>query len=108
LLASSPSELDRVYSFRYQVFVCEQVERIGHADHARRMLIDPSDAHASHLTVVDGDDVLIGAIRTVFGCERASSEMRRNYSLDRFARWESEKFSFAGRLFVLPEGIRRS
>ncbi|MCC6611046.1 MAG: cyclic nucleotide-binding domain-containing protein [Burkholderiales bacterium] len=102
-LATTPEELRQVFTFRYQVFVAEQGKQIRHADHARCELIDDVDSDATQLVVLDDNNAVVGAIRTVFGRDRATTGMQKNYSLDRFGHWKSENCSFTGRLFVVPE-----
>ena len=102
-IATTQEELEKVYAFRYDVFVAEQGKRISHADHLKKLLVDPIDAVADQICVADNTGAMIGSLRAVRGLQNATQSMWRNYSLEEFATYPPEKFSFTGRLFVLPE-----
>jgi len=51
------AELERVFRFRYRVYV-EELKMTDLADHGRKWLVDDLDEHSLSYAVFDGDDVL--------------------------------------------------
>ena len=64
-LARSAEDLVRVQRLRYDVFVREMKASGPMIDHARGLERDRFDAHADHLMLLQGDDRLIGTLRTM-------------------------------------------
>jgi len=66
-LASTASEREEIFRFRYQVYVLEQGRRQRYADHARQQIIEPLDSSAALLGAWRGS-ALVGTLR--INCSR--------------------------------------
>jgi hypothetical protein len=62
--AESAAERERLYRFRYRVYVEELELDPPEADHARKSLSDPLDGPGRSWVILDGDEV-VGALRTL-------------------------------------------
>jgi hypothetical protein len=101
-LAATPQERERIYRFRYSVYVDEMGKKTdSYADHARRMLFDKLDESAILLYATSGDQ-LVGTIRAnCLANSAVSDETRRIHQLHRFARFAPESIWFTSRLMIL-------
>ncbi len=91
-LATTPKEKEKVYKFRYQVYVEEMGKILSSADHKRRLVVDAEDADDRCLLFYarTGSEV-IGTMRLHLG--RASNflpYLRDNMSLDRFEKFPAK------------------
>lgn len=62
--AKTGEERERIYSFRYEVYVAEMGRRQDHADHISRRIHEELDPTATHLYAVSATNEIIGSVRT--------------------------------------------
>ena len=104
--AETPDELERLYRFRYSVYVEELGRRISCADHSRGMLIDELDDTAVQFCAMSGDRI-VGCLRGHIGTHaHLPGYQRRAYQLDAFAHWPADTLTFTSRLMVHPRWRR--
>ena len=101
-LAESRDDREKVYGFRYTVYVEEMGRRQIHADHWRRTIVEPLDEHAKVLVALE-DDHVVGTIRINIGSESDLGTYPHLY--DMF--WVGEHFhnrvSVTTKLMVSPK-----
>ncbi len=103
--AETSEDRERVFRFRYEIYVKEMGKPMPGADHCRRLLQDESDERATHLMALDNDEV-VGSLRTIWGSVEIPSHYREWYGLADFAEYPVERMSFSGR-FMVAQGQRR-
>ena len=104
--AESKEDRDRVFRFRYEIYVKEIGKTMPGADHARLMLRDECDERATHLMALDNGE-LVGSLRIIWGSSELPMNYREWYGLGDFAEFPATALSFTGRLMVLA-GMRNS
>lgn len=102
----SDEQRERIYRFRYSIYVEEMGKPMPGADHERRTLRDELDERSTHLMALRGDE-LIGTIRITWGADGLPERFVNWYGLDRFGGFPKGEISFTGRLMV-SEGLRSS
>lgn len=103
---ASDEQRERIYRFRYSIYVEEMGKPMPGADHERRTLRDELDERSTHLMALRGEE-LIGAIRITWGADGLPGRFVNWYGLERFGGFPKEEISFTGRLMV-SEGLRSS
>ena len=100
-IAETCAEKERIYAFRYQIYVDEMgKKKLACADASKKILRDDLDDDAV-LYYVEADGELAGTLRVNIGAVPAVlSHYREPYRLDRFAEWEPSLLSFSSRLMV--------
>jgi Cyclic nucleotide-binding domain/Acetyltransferase (GNAT) domain len=100
--AETPDERTEVARFFYSVYVEEMGRFRNVADHGRRELREPEDAH-SWLFVARDEGVVIGACRLTWGRNGFSERQIRQYSLEPFlAEMPAEGLVVGERTMVAP------
>lgn len=102
----SDEHRERIYRFRYSIYVEEMGKPMPGADHERRTLRDELDERSTHLMALRGEE-LIGTIRITWGADGLPARFVNWYGLDRFDGFPKKEISFTGRLMV-SEGLRSS
>lgn len=99
-IAQTTAERDRIYAFRYPIYVGELGRQVSFADHERRWVKDKLDDDATHL-YVEREGVVVAAMRGHIGVPYLFPRyLREAYRLDAFARWPETSLSFSSRLMV--------
>ncbi|MEM4625353.1 MAG: GNAT family N-acyltransferase [Candidatus Pacearchaeota archaeon] len=83
MLAKTNEEREKVYRFRYKVYV-EEMKRPTHADHQRKIVTDEFDNFKSSLFYASFLDEVIGTARVNFKRD-GHIEFEKEYQLERFA-----------------------
>lgn len=60
---TDPCWMDRLFTFRYRIYVEEMGRKQKYADHARRLIQDPLDATAHNVVALDGQGQIAGCVR---------------------------------------------
>jgi GNAT superfamily N-acetyltransferase len=95
------SEADEVFRLRYEIYV-EELKRLQHrADHTRRLIQEPLDAHASLLGAYDGAR-LIGTVRTNYARCSSLGEYEQLYEMERVGTAHPHSTSITTKLAVEP------
>ena len=102
----SDEQRERIFRFRYSIYVEEMGKPMPGANHEHRTLRDDLDERSTHLFAKRGDE-LIGAIRITWGADGLPEKFVNWYGLERFNGLPKEEISFTGRLMV-AESIRSS
>lgn len=97
---------ERIYRFRYSIYVEEMGKPMPGADHVRRTLRDELDDRSTHLMALRGDE-LIGTLRITWGADGLPERFVNWYGLERFMGFPKEDLSFTGRMMV-SAGLRSS
>lgn len=103
-IASCAEDRERVYRFRYRIYVQEMGKRIFDADHQRACLQDDDDDGA-RLWMAEQGDELVATLRFQWGGEvEFSSYWRDVYGLPHFlAEFGGHAISLTSRLMVEPK-----
>lgn len=104
--AETSEECERIYQFRYSIYVEEMGKPMPGADHESRTLRDDLDERSTQLYARRGDE-LIGVIRITWGADGLPEKFVNWYGLERFKGFPKEEISFTGRLMV-SESLRSS
>lgn len=64
--AQTAEERERIYQFRYQVYVQEMGKSLPDPDHEKRVLKDECDAQAVHL-YIEREGEIVGSLRMIWG-----------------------------------------
>jgi predicted GNAT family N-acyltransferase len=105
-IAKTAEEYERIFRFRYSIYVEEMGKPMPDADHTHRVLYDDLDDRSTHLYAQREGEV-IGAIRIIWGSDGLPAKYLNWYGLDRFSSIPQEEISFTGRLMV-SEKLRSS
>lgn len=97
--AETEEELQRIYRFRYGIYIEEMGKPIFQADHAQRQLRDELDDRATQLYVERAGEV-VGTVRIIWGSNGIPSAYREWYGLHYFDAFPSAAISFTGRMMV--------
>lgn len=99
-LAQTPEERQRIYRFRYSVYVEEMGKRPGYADHEHKMLVDDLD-ETGHLLYVAVADRVIATVRINIASEAPFGEPWNHiYQMQRWQEWPDSVLSMSSRLMV--------
>jgi hypothetical protein len=101
--AQSEQDREELFQFRYSVYVEEMGRYRRTADHRRRRLVEPEDAH-SVLYGARHDDQVVGTVRLTFGDDGFSPRQIDQYSLGPFlAEVPAALMAVGERLMVAPQ-----
>lgn len=100
-VAETPEERERIYRFRYGIYVEEMRKRkLSYADHSTRTLRDELDEEAV-LFYAETDGQIVGTIRRNLGTSPFLVEHYTHlYKLDEFGSFAPETLSFSSRLMI--------
>lgn len=102
-VAATEEDRDDIYRFRYSVYVEELGRYRSVADHERRRLVEPEDAHSVVYGARQGGRV-VGTGRLTFGADGFSDRQLEQYSLRPFlAEVPAELMAIGERLMVAPD-----
>lgn len=101
-IAGSEAEKERIYRFRYAVYVDEMGKQPGYADHVAKRLYDPLDDDAT-LLYADVDGELVATVRL----NRADDDgfddyWNAIYRIEHWAGFPRQSLSMTSRLMVAP------
>jgi GNAT superfamily N-acetyltransferase len=102
-LATSSEELQRLYRFRYEIYVEEMGRPQKHADHEARTIIEPLDQKAHQFLAEDDQGRVIGTLRTNFGGESLFGDYHALYGMDCLGEFPLERVSITTKFMVRPE-----
>lgn len=97
--ADTDEERQRIYRFRYDIYIEEMGKPMPDADHQRRMLHDEFDPRSIHL-YVERDGEIAGALRLIWGRDGLPPAFEDWYGLEIFRHFSPAEISFTGRLMV--------
>lgn len=98
--------LEKIYRFRYQVYVEEMQRLQKDADHARRRIRDVLDDSAIHIAAFDGDEV-VGVLRANESRHTRLGFYESFFQLERLGNDHPQHTSIVTRLMIAPH-LRRS
>jgi len=103
-LARSPEDRQRVYRFRYAIYVDEMGKRdLSYADHDDKTLIDDLDESATLFYVERGGELVATLRRNRFGDGGPPQACRDVYDLEAFAEFSPPALSLSSRLMIARE-----
>jgi hypothetical protein len=105
--AESEVDREKLFRFRYSVYVEEMGRYKGSADHAGRRLVEPEDAH-SVLYGARLDGELVGTARTTFGADGFSGRQVEQYRLAPFLAEVPVKLMAVGERLMVASHLRGS
>lgn len=98
--AQTAEERERIYRFRYEVYVEEMGKKRAYIDYENKRIVDALDETA-RLLYVECDGRIIGTLRMNIGSETEFSEKhRKHYALDRFKEFGDAALSYTSRLMI--------
>jgi predicted GNAT family N-acyltransferase len=99
-VAHSDSEREKIYEFRYRIYIEEMGKPYAHADHERKILTDELDDGAMLLYATRNREV-IGTVRINWGISHYALDFfRQMFDLEKFSAFPSPTLSFCSRLMV--------
>ncbi|MCB1736628.1 MAG: GNAT family N-acetyltransferase [Gammaproteobacteria bacterium] len=101
-LARSDAERERIYRFRYAVYVDEMGKRPSYADHDGKRLWDPLDEDATLLYAAAGDEIVATVRINLAGVNGFDDHWNAIYHLAHWAGFPPETLSMTSRLMVAP------
>jgi hypothetical protein len=99
---TKPDELMMVYRQRYLVYVEELGYQQRHADHSKRMIVEPLDNYGHIIGVLD-DGVLVGSVRINSGSELAMGNYVDLYDLRSFVPYFPDRLSIWTKFIVAQQ-----
>jgi predicted GNAT family N-acyltransferase len=105
-VVSDPEGLEKIYRFRYQIYVEEMHRAQKDADHARRRIRDALDDSAINIAAFDGDEV-VGVVRANESHQSTLGFYESFFQLDRLGADHPAHTSIVTRLMLAPH-LRRS
>jgi hypothetical protein len=101
-LATSPAERERIYRFRYELYVAQLDRRARDADHGRRTLREDVDDD-SMLIQATSHGAIVGVVRATI-CTPAllATPLATTFALDRFRAYTPRALTISSRLMVDP------
>jgi predicted GNAT family N-acyltransferase len=104
LLATTPAERQRIYQFRYHVYVEEMGKNPRYANHADRILVDELDATATLLYLTIDGKIAATLRRNSLQNSVLPPALQRALAIDRFTpAFPNRALSFSSRFMVAPE-----
>ena len=100
--ASTETERQRIYRFRYNIYIEEMGKPMPDADHERRMLHDEYDPRSIHL-YAERDGEIAGALRLIWGRDGLPPVFVDWYGLEMFREFSPTEISFTGRLMAAKQ-----
>jgi hypothetical protein len=98
--AESADDLEKLYRFRYRVYVEEMGRPQRYADHAARRVEEPLDATAVNWIALDQDDRVVGCLRWNSGRDTDFSEYVDLYDMRRAGPYFPEHCGTTTKLMV--------
>ena len=100
--ARTPAERAAAFNLRYELYVAEQGLFGESADHERRELCEPADAHST-IWVIEHEGEIVGTARLRWGQAGFDEQLRAIFATSRFTDIASEAQMAAGeRMVILP------
>ena len=100
--AESPEDLEKLYRFRYRIYVEEMGRHQRYADHAGRRVEEPLDATAAHFIAVDGEKI-VGCLRWNSGLDTDFGEYVELYQMHRAGPYFPAQCGTTTKVMVAPE-----
>lgn len=101
-VATSPEDRERLFQFRYRIYVEEMHRTQKHADPVRRRIEEPLDASA-HLFLAEADGQVIGTARANYVRDTDLGYYRELLGFDSIPDSELSRASITTKLMVSPE-----
>ncbi|MCB1734537.1 MAG: GNAT family N-acetyltransferase [Gammaproteobacteria bacterium] len=102
-VAATEAERERIYRFRYAVYVEEMGKRPSYADHAGKRLYDPLDDEATLLYAAAGEEIVATVRINLAGETGFDAYWNRIYQLEHWAEFPAKSLSMTSRLMVAPD-----
>lgn len=102
LVASTPSEKEEVYRFRYSIYVDEQRKSLSYADHGEKSLTDELDASSTILYIKHEGEIIATLRKSWGGISEYSTDLVKAYDLMMFDAFPSHTMCITSRLMVHP------
>src|SRR5215213_5818622 len=95
-IAEDDETKQRIYKFRYQIYIEEMGKPYRNADHQKKVLIDSLDENSTLLYAEQGSGEIIGTVRINWGRDNKSYAAfdNENFNLTRFKEFPNQSFSF--------------
>lgn len=104
--AESGRDFDRLFRFRYQVYVEEMNRPQQYADHRRKRIAEPLDEGSTQFIATKGDEI-VGCLRWTSGAVRDFDEYADYYAMDVAGPYFPQRCSISTKFMVAP-AYRRS
>jgi hypothetical protein len=98
--AREPADRERVYGFRYQIYVEEMRRFQQYADHNKKRICEPQDLSGHVLWAYDIDSKVIGTVRYNVGMDENFGIYTELYGLESFAPFFPRHVSITTKLMV--------
>ena len=105
-VVTDPGDLEKIYRFRYRIYVDEMQRFQKHADHAAKRIRDPLDDGAINIAAFEGGEV-VGVVRANESRGSNLGAYEPFFQLDRMGDDHPEHTSIVTRLMIAPH-LRRS
>jgi GNAT superfamily N-acetyltransferase len=102
-IAQTSEDRQRVFRFRYEIYVEEMQRQQKYADHAARTVEEPFDQTGHIFLAEDEMGRVVGTLRTNFGRDTDFGSYRELYGLACTGRWFPQHVSICTKLMVAPE-----
>jgi hypothetical protein len=101
--AETNKDRERVFRFRYEIYVEEMQRPQIYADHAARTVAEPFDETGYLFLAEDEAGHIGGTLRTNFGRDTDFGSYRELYGMDCVGRWLPEYVSVSTKFMVAPQ-----
>jgi hypothetical protein len=101
--AETAEDRQRVFRFRYEIYVEEMQRPQTYADHAARTIEEPFDATGHLFLAEDDKGQIVGTVRTNFGRDTDFGYYRELYGMEWLGRHYPETVSITTKLMIRPE-----
>ena len=101
-LARERTDLERLFAFRYRIYVEEMNRRQKYADHSRRTIEDPLDRTADNLVAWEGTEI-VGCVRLNFAPDGGIDYYTRLLRMAELVPEFPRGVSLCTRLMVAPQ-----
>ena len=105
-IVSDPGDLEKIYRFRYKIYVEEMHRHQKYADHERKRIHDELDNHAINIAAFDGDEV-VGVVRANVARRSSLGAYESFYDLAGVGPDHPDHTGTVTRLMIAPQ-LRRS
>lgn len=106
-LAKSPEEREKVFKFRYSVYIEEMQRKSNYCDHQRKIIEEPLDETGYIYAAFDSNDKVVGTFRNNYLRDGGLGYYEKLYQLDKFDASFFEKISIITKLIILKQYRRR-
>ncbi len=107
-LAETKEDRQRVFRFRYEIYVEEMAREQKYADHEAKMIEEPFDQNGHLFLAEDETGCIVGTLRTNFGKEADLGYYRELYGMDCVGRWFPEYVSVSTKFMVAAKHRKSS